>query len=95
MQPSIAESRVGFVLEGRVQAVGFRWWACRTAMRLGVHGTIRNRPDDTVEVHAAGPPDALQAFVDALRTGPPGARVDVMHPITCTTELPADFRAIL
>jgi acylphosphatase len=94
MQPSIDESRVGFILEGRVQAVGFRWWARRSATRLGVRGTVRNRADGSVELHAAGPADALQTFVDALRTGPPGARVDVMRPIQSTTELPADFRAI-
>ena len=95
MQPSLDESRVGFVLEGRVQAVGFRWWAQRSANRLGLRGTVRNRPDGSVEIYAAGPPQALRLFVAALRTGPPGAKVNVMRPITSTTELPADFRAIL
>ncbi len=95
MQPSMDESRIGFVLEGRVQAVGFRWWARRSAIRLGLRGFVRNRTDGSVEIHASGPPGALQIFVAALRTGPPGARVDVMRPITSTTELPADFRAIL
>ncbi len=95
MQPSMDESRVGFVIEGRVQAVGFRWWARCSAIRLGLRGTVRNRTDGSVEIHASGPPDALQIFVAALRTGPPGARVDVVRPITSTGELPADFRAIL
>ena len=95
MQPSMDKSRVGFVIEGRVQAVGYRWWARRSAIRLGLRGTVRNRTDGSVEIQASGPPGALQIFVAALRTGPPGARVDVVRPITSTSELPADFRVIL
>lgn len=94
MQPRVDASRVAFVLAGRVQGVGFRWWARRSALRLGVQGTVRNRADGSVEVHAAGPPDALEVFVDAIRVGPPGARVDIMRPIPPTSDLPADFRVI-
>ena len=34
-----------FVVHGRVQGVGFRWWTHREAERLGIGGTVRNRPD--------------------------------------------------
>ena len=49
------------VLRGRVQMVGFRWFACEAAERLGVAGWVRNRPDGAVEVlhhgggHGSGP----------------------------------------
>jgi len=94
MQPRVHASPVAFVLQGRVQGVGFRWWARRSALRLGVRGTVRNRADGSVEVQAAGPPDSLEAFVEAIRVGPPRARVDAMRPITPTPDLPADFRVL-
>ena len=52
----------GFRVCGRVQGVGFRWWTRRRASDLGLRGTVRNRPDGSVEIHAAGEPDMLEAF---------------------------------
>jgi acylphosphatase len=56
--------------------VGFRYFACREARRLGVEGWVRNLPDGDVEVWAEGPRDAVAAFREWLDEGPPGARVD-------------------
>lgn len=64
------------VITGRVQGVGFRWSAATEAERLGVTGSIGNLDDDGVEVEAAGEPDAVEHFIEWLRVGPPGARVD-------------------
>jgi acylphosphatase len=64
-----------FWVSGRVQGVGFRWFVRREAAELGLTGRARNLPDGRVEVAVAGKPDALSAFRERLRTGPPGARV--------------------
>lgn len=64
-----------FWVSGRVQGVGFRWFVRREAEELGVAGRVRNLADGRVEVAVSGPPEALSAFRERLRTGPPGARV--------------------
>ncbi|HEX4964681.1 MAG TPA: acylphosphatase [Thermoanaerobaculia bacterium] len=64
-----------FTLSGRVQGVGFRWYVRHVAQELGVTGRVRNLPDGRVEAEAAGEPEALSAFRERLREGPPGARV--------------------
>ncbi len=63
------------LVSGRVQGVGFRFFAARQARRLGVGGSVRNLPDGRVEVVAEGDRAALEALVAALREGPPGAAV--------------------
>ncbi len=57
-------------VEGRVQGVGFRWFAAREAKRLGLRGWVRNLADGAVEAEAAGDAGALAAFETALRSGP-------------------------
>lgn len=94
MQPNFAESRLGVIVQGRVQGVGFRWWTRREAARLGLRGTVRNRPDGTVEVHAAGRPDSLEQFRAALEVGPPGARVLQLRTILSSGRLPPDFQVV-
>jgi acylphosphatase len=64
-----------YLIEGRVQGVGFRFFAQRTAARLGLLGWVRNLPDGGVEAEAQGDPDSLTAFESALRRGPRGALV--------------------
>ena len=92
VDPSGAESRRAFVLVGRVQGVGFRWWARSTAAALGLRGTVRNLPDGSVEVRVAGPADRVDKFVHALRSGPSQARVDAIRQITVGHLPPAGFR---
>jgi acylphosphatase len=65
-----------FLISGRVQGVGFRWFARETADREGVHGWVRNLPDGRVEALAEGDAEALDRFERSLRHGPRGARVD-------------------
>jgi len=66
------------VVEGRVQGVGFRGSAREAAARLRVVGWVRNADDGTVEVYAEGPRSAVDSFLEWLRAGPPGARVDAL-----------------
>jgi acylphosphatase len=65
-----------FVVSGRVQGVGFRFFARDAARREGLSGTVRNLDDGDVEVVAEGDEDAIRRFEIALRQGPIGARVD-------------------
>ena len=67
---------VRYIVSGRVQGVGFRWFVMREAARLDLAGYVRNLPDGTVEVVAQGAVAALVSLESALRHGPPAARVD-------------------
>ncbi|MGE5143344.1 MAG: acylphosphatase [Acidobacteriota bacterium] len=67
---------VRYIVSGRVQGVGFRWFVMREAARLDLSGYVRNLPDGTVEVVAQGAVAALVSLESALRHGPPAARVD-------------------
>jgi acylphosphatase len=62
-------------ITGRVQGVGYRIWATRTAASLGLRGWVRNRRDGSVEAFVTGAPDAVAAMVEACRQGPRGAWV--------------------
>ena len=64
------------VVAGRVQGVGFRFFAARAARDLGVRGWVRNRPDGCVETVAEGAEEAVSLYLDRLRMGPRVARVD-------------------
>ena len=72
-----------WIVTGRVQGVGFRAFAVRTARTLGVSGWVRNRMTGEVEVVARGDSSVLEAFADALRQGPRFARVDGVTPRPC------------
>ena len=64
-----------YVISGRVQGVGFRYFTQAAAVREGLAGWVRNTPDGRVEVAAEGEPDAMERFERSLRLGPGGARV--------------------
>jgi acylphosphatase len=70
------EKVVRVIARGRVQGVGFRWHVREAARRAGIRGWVRNRPDGSVELLAAGEAAAVDRVVEAMRTGPPSARVD-------------------
>lgn len=88
------EERAGYLVRGRVQGVGFRWWTVRMARDLGLRGTVRNRSDGAVEVHAAGPRPSLERLASALGGGPAHARVEGVEPIPSSGPLPPDFRVL-
>ncbi len=64
------------VIKGRVQGVGFRYFAKNTAEVLNLTGWVRNLPDGNVEIMAVGPISALEQFMQRLKTGPIGSRVE-------------------
>ena len=65
-----------FLVQGRVQGVGFRWFVCREAGELELRGWVRNTEDGDVEVVAAGHQEDLDELRASLRKGPRGSRVD-------------------
>jgi len=65
-----------YIVRGRVQGVGFRWFVEREARTLGIAGWVRNRMDGTVEVLAMGTREQLSQLHSHLRQGPRAARVD-------------------
>ncbi len=71
----MARGAARLTIEGRVQGVGYRWWAVETARQLGLDGWVRNRADGSVEALAIGEPDGIDRLVEGCRSGPPGARV--------------------
>jgi acylphosphatase len=64
------------LISGRVQGVGFRFFAEERASVEGLHGYVRNLPDGRVEVFIEGDDESVVRVERALRRGPPGARVD-------------------
>jgi acylphosphatase len=66
-------------VEGRVQGVGYRWWAVAEAERLGLSGWARNRLDGSVEILAIGAAAAIDALAAACAAGPPAARVTAVR----------------
>ncbi len=75
--PSGTETaRVHVIVEGRVQGVGFRAYVQQAGAMLGLGGWVRNVGYDKVEAVAEGPRARLEEFVEAVRSGPRGSRVD-------------------
>ena len=64
------------IVTGRVQGVGYRFFAERAARELGVRGWVRNLSDGSVEAVAEGDEEAIGRFLARLRQGPRGSRVE-------------------
>ena len=65
-----------FLVSGRVQGVGYRFFADEAARIEGLSGWIRNLPDGRVEAFAEGDREAVDRFERQLARGPRGARVE-------------------
>ena len=65
-----------FVIGGRVQGVGFRWFTHDAAAGEGLHGWVRNLADGSVEVVVEGETAAIDRLEAKLRRGPSQARVE-------------------
>jgi len=83
-----------WTVRGMVQGVGFRMFVVRVATRLELRGTVRNIPDGSVEVLAAGQLPELDLLEQQLGKGPPASRVDGVERIedgTPVESLPDNF----
>ena len=67
-----------YLVKGRVQGVGFRWYVHREAGDIGLHGWVRNTEDGHVEVVASGEAEELGLLRHALQKGSRGSRVDAV-----------------
>lgn len=77
-----------FVVRGRVQGVGFRWFVWRQAEQLRLRGAARNLPDGSVEVLAEGSRESLDRLQCVLEGGPAAARVDHVERSEVSDEIP-------
>ncbi len=80
-------------VSGRVQGVGFRWFVREKGRALGLAGWVRNRPDGSVELAAAGDTSALERLRLELKRGPRGAWVEEVRelPVDGMGDLPSPF----
>jgi acylphosphatase len=65
-----------FRVSGRVQGVGFRYFALDAARREGINGYVMNHDDGSVEAVAEGESESVERFERALRRGPSRSRVE-------------------
>jgi acylphosphatase len=64
-----------WLVSGRVQGVGFRWFVEKNATSIGLRGWVRNEDDGRVQVYATGTPDQLNQLAALLHQGPRMAEV--------------------
>ena len=88
----MAEKSYEIKIYGKVQGVGFRYYAHRKAQELDIKGSIQNKADGSVFVDAEGEEENLEQFLQWCHTGPQWARVSKVE----TQETPflgyADFK---
>jgi acylphosphatase len=61
---------IHLIVSGRVQGVGFRYFAQFKAREYNIFGWVRNTPDGKLEIEAEGEPEQLQTFIDWIKIGP-------------------------
>lgn len=67
---------VAIRVTGRVQHVGFRYFAIQEAEKLDIKGFVRNEPDGSVYLEAEGEEESLDAYIVSMQKGPAWSRVD-------------------
>ena len=75
-----------YVVYGRVQGVGFRWWTRQRAQALGLAGWVQNRPDGSVEIHAGGDDASITRLESELECGPKFSVVERVEKADATLE---------
>jgi len=85
----VTRDRIAFrwLISGRVQGVGFRWYVRRRANELEVDGWAKNLGDGRVEVLGSGTAENLASFDSSLRVGPKLARVENVEKFDCPHEV--------
>jgi acylphosphatase len=81
-----------WLVRGRVQGVGYRYFAQHAAVGLGLTGYVRNLDDGRVEVYAVGPVDRLNELAGMLHRGPRWADVRGVEEMEEAVQSGSDFR---
>ncbi|UCG87877.1 MAG: acylphosphatase [Gemmatimonadota bacterium] len=81
-----------WLISGRVQGVGFRWFVVSQAEQFGIAGWTRNLPDGRVEVVGSGAATALAEFERAIGQGPRISRVENVEKVDCPPEV-AEYKS--
>jgi acylphosphatase len=71
-----------YIVSGRVQGVGFRWFVQQQAHELNIKGTVKNLINGDVEIIAQGDISTLEDFKSRVRKGPALSRVDTIKEIS-------------
>ncbi len=89
------EATYRWIIQGRVQGVGYRYFALQAALHLGLRGTVRNLEDGTVEVLVSGPAPVVATLKARLDEGPQWAEVlGVAETEIDASSLPASFEVL-
>ena len=72
----MAIKQVYITISGRVQGVGFRYYALYKAEELNIAGWIKNTPEGNVEIEASGEAQNLDSFIDWMKMGPDRAYIE-------------------
>ena len=87
---------VRWVIEGKVQGVGFRYFTCEAALDLGLCGTVRNLEDGSVEVLVSGSTAGVAALRARVAEGPSWAEVtQIVESEIESVHLPVPFEVCL
>lgn len=78
---------VEFKISGRVQGVGYRYFAYRAALKLGILGWVKNMPDGTVLCQAIAEAGPMYAFREELRKGPTFGKVTELEETPLSPEV--------
>ena len=65
-------------ITGKVQNVGFRFYAQKTAHELEVTGFVKNLKNGSVYIQAEGEEESLKAMVEWCHKGPPWASIETV-----------------
>ncbi len=91
--PEESLKQVRVIIAGRVQGVWFRGWTLDEARARGLSGWVRNRRDGTVEAVFAGRLAAVEAMIEACRSGPTAARVEHVEQFAQDTPVAPGFHS--
>ena len=80
-----------YIVKGRVQGVGFRYFTHRVAQEVGVRGWVKNLPNGTVEVCAEGDMEPMEQFLSRINKGPSLGFVEAVEVGEVETEGYQDF----
>ncbi len=85
-----------WLISGRVQGVGFRYFVKEEAIRLALQGYVENLPDGKVRVLVRGEKDTVEKFLQFCKEGPPASRVEgLKEKFPETSERASPFNSFL